>query len=326
MVFILNCILIIELVLIIYVMYLLNKNRFIEHFNSVSDNQKIVNIWNKKEFTKENINYINSFATHTRNVKSNTKFNFVIHSIFKNERPFIKEWLDWHLFCLEGVNHIYLYQNGDDARTREIIKPYIDRGLVTLVKYNHIRKEGKGLYIKPQHLCKNHCVDNYGKEYKWILHIDIDEFLVPTYGDNNINKLFELYGDKDHIAIKRVNFGSNNYKKHQESVLLSYTKREKKYSSIKSIAKTNNIKDILQKSCHKWEMNTNNRSTCKNKYFQLNHYYTKSLEDYLKRDSNSKGTGSRKSTEKDWIKKNEKINDIDDFVAYNIYKKYVNSK
>ena len=57
-------ILLIELVLIIYVIILLNKNRLVEQFNSVSDNPKIVDIWDKKTFTKKNINYINSFATH----------------------------------------------------------------------------------------------------------------------------------------------------------------------------------------------------------------------------------------------------------------------
>ena len=111
---------------------------------SVSDNQRIVDIWKKGEFTKIEIDYINSFASVMRNVGPETRFKCVIHAIFKNERLFMEEWLNWHLFCIEGVDHIYLYQNGQDVPTKKLIEPFISMGLVTLVKYNHIRKEGEG--------------------------------------------------------------------------------------------------------------------------------------------------------------------------------------
>ena len=128
----------------------------------MSDNQRSVDIWKKGEFTKTEIDYINSFASVTRNVDPRVWFKFVIHAIFKDERLFMEEWLTWHLFCLKGVDHIFLYQNGHDVPTQKFLEPFISRGLVTLVKYNHIKKEGIGQFIKPQNLAKNHCIDVFG--------------------------------------------------------------------------------------------------------------------------------------------------------------------
>ena len=291
---------------------------------SVSDNQRIVDIWKKGEFTKIEIDYINSFASVMRNVGPETRFKFVIHAIFKNERLFMEEWLNWHLFCIEGVDHIYLYQNGQDVPTKKLIEPFIFMGLVTLVKYNHIRKEGEGQFIQPQHLAKNHCINVFGKEFEWILHIDIDEFVVLSRGIHTLDQLFVLYGNSDQILIPRTNFGSNGHRKHQPSVLLAYTKKESTPSNVKSIAKARNIKDCLQSSCHRWKMKEGSKTVkCSPLYFNLNHYYTKSLEDYLVRLSNGKGegTGSRKSTVRDWAQKNENMNAVEDLVAFDQYKR-----
>lgn len=53
--------------------------------------------------------------------------------IFKNEAPFLKEWLDFHLTV--GVDHFYLYNNNSDDNFREILEPYIGLGIVTLIEW-----------------------------------------------------------------------------------------------------------------------------------------------------------------------------------------------
>ena len=55
-------------------------------------------------------------------------------SISKNEAPYIKEWIEFHKFV--GFTKFYFYDNESEDNTVDILKPYIDSGLVeyTLIK------------------------------------------------------------------------------------------------------------------------------------------------------------------------------------------------
>ena len=46
-------------------------------------------------------------------------YDLAVVTIIKNEAPYIKEWLDYHL--LAGVNHFYLYDNQDDDEQKKIL-------------------------------------------------------------------------------------------------------------------------------------------------------------------------------------------------------------
>ena len=64
--------------------------------------------------------YINIFGKHD---KRKMKYQVSLCLIFKNEAPFLKEWLDYHLTI--GVSHFYLYNNNSDDNYLDVIKPYI---------------------------------------------------------------------------------------------------------------------------------------------------------------------------------------------------------
>jgi len=50
--------------------------------------------------------YIELLGTHD---KRKMKYRISLCLIFKNEAPFLKEWLDYHLSI--GIDHFYLYNN-----------------------------------------------------------------------------------------------------------------------------------------------------------------------------------------------------------------------
>ena len=52
-------------------------------------------------------------------------------AIMKNEGPYLKEWLDYHL--LAGVEHFYLYDNESPDNQAEVVKPYVEAGLVDYI-------------------------------------------------------------------------------------------------------------------------------------------------------------------------------------------------
>ena len=61
------------------------------------------------------------------------KYNLSICAIFKNEGRYIKEWIEYHR--LVGVDHFYLYSNNTSDRSLNVLKPYIKKGLITLVNW-----------------------------------------------------------------------------------------------------------------------------------------------------------------------------------------------
>lgn len=101
------------------------------------------------------------------------KYNVAICAIFKNEAPYLKEWLEFN--HLVGVSHFYMYNNNSEDEYLEILAPYIEKGIVTLVEWPHNQKQME---------CYMDCIEKYSCESKWIGFIDIDEFIVPKVDDN----------------------------------------------------------------------------------------------------------------------------------------------
>ena len=86
--------------------------------------------------------------------------------IAKNEAPYIEEWLNFH--HKQGVTHFIIFDNESTDNFHEVLKPYIDSGLVT---YHTIK--GK----KRQLDAYNMAVHDYGHKFKYMGFIDTDEFV-----------------------------------------------------------------------------------------------------------------------------------------------------
>ena len=105
----------------------------------------------------------------TYNVSSMEKmYNVSICAIFKNEAPYLKEWIEFN--HIVGIDHFYLYNNNSEDDFLSILNPYIQSGLVTLIEWpdNHKQME-----------CYISCIEEYASETKWMGFIDIEEFVVP---------------------------------------------------------------------------------------------------------------------------------------------------
>ena len=95
-------------------------------------------------------------------------YDLAVVSIMKNEAPYVKEWLDYHL--LAGVDHFYIYDNDSSDNTKEVLQPYIDAGIVT---YTFL--PGK----KQQYTAYNDAVQKHRYFCRYIAFIDADEFVFP---------------------------------------------------------------------------------------------------------------------------------------------------
>lgn len=111
-----------------------------------------------------------------------------IGAIFKNEAPYLKEWIEYHL--LVGVSHFFLYNNESSDDYRSILTPYIKEGVVTLKQWPKKRKETD--WLAAQQRAYSHCIRKAKGRFHWLALIDLDEFLVPVKEKSLISFLSSL--------------------------------------------------------------------------------------------------------------------------------------
>lgn len=96
------------------------------------------------------------------------KYKVSICGIFKNEAPYMKEWIEFHKIV--GIDHFYLYNNFSDDDYLKVLSPYIKEGIVTLIDWP---------IAQGQIAAYQDCVDKFNQETEWLGFIDFDEFVVP---------------------------------------------------------------------------------------------------------------------------------------------------
>lgn len=133
------------------------------------------------------------------------KYKVSLCLIFKNEASFLKEWLDYHLTV--GVEHFYLYNNNSDDNYDEVLKPYVDKGLVTFINWPYDHSQFKAY---------QHCYENYRNETNWISFLDADEFFVPKYA-NTLEEWLKTLDKYPAIVIHWRMFGTGGQLKHDYS-------------------------------------------------------------------------------------------------------------
>ena len=95
-------------------------------------------------------------------------YDLAVVSIMKNAAPYVEEWLDYHL--LAGVNHFFIYDNESEDNFKEVLQPYIDAGLVTYIFYPGNRQ---------QMAAYNDAIENFKFLCRYMAFVDDDEFILP---------------------------------------------------------------------------------------------------------------------------------------------------
>ncbi len=230
-----------------------------------------------------------------------------ICSIFKNEENYIEEWIQYHIIA--GVEHFYLYNN--DHALNDTYKNIF-------IKYEKYITVHNIPGPARQYDAYNHCNQQYGKENRWIAFIDIDEFLVPCKQDIK-NTLF-TYEEYDAIGVNWLMFGSDNHEKAIDNYSVinrftscctidsaeDYSKKVNHFNESSHVKSIVDPKKILGFNSPHFPITKNKLFCDENKniingenyligfagtkhishnFIQLNHYFLKSKEEYLKRKS-----------------------------------------
>lgn len=208
-------------------------------------------------------------------------------AIIKNEGEYILEWIEYHRIM--GVSKFYIYDNESDDNINEILKPYIEEGIVD---YKYCPGNGK------QTWAYNDVLEKARKETCWLALIDCDEFIVPTSTTSIIQLLEELEGYGG-LGINWLFYGSSGQKEKTSGLVIERFKDHSnldfhKNEHIKTIlnpryalhTRSHDASYVLGKFCvnsskEKIEGKFNYNLTFDK--VRLNHYFGKSYEEFLEK-------------------------------------------
>jgi hypothetical protein len=140
------------------------------------------------------------------------KYNLSLCALFKSESSYLKEWIEYHK--LIGVDHFYLYNNGNLDEHRKVLAPYIRSKTVTLIQWPDLQgplKNDDAIWSLSTQVS---AYENAAKwkalhDTKWLLFLDIDEFLVPC-SDSKITDILRKYEDSPGIILSTENYDASS--------------------------------------------------------------------------------------------------------------------
>jgi len=214
----------------------------------------------------------------------------------KNEADDLLEWLHFHR--LVGVDHFYLYDNESTDETRSIIESFPWSDMIT---YHYV--EGDFGQARAFH----HAIDSYRNSSEWCAFIDADEFLYPVAG-NSIKDVLDEVSAAPAVAVHWLNFGSNGHETRPQGLSIeAFTRRAPDdfpdHHVMKSIVRPDMIVAYLHPhqslvlGCYVQEDGVpvfpigGRCSAPKCRKLAINHYYTKSRQQLLKKRERGRPLG-----------------------------------
>lgn len=230
--------------------------------------------------------------------KEKYEYNLCAVLIAKNEGPYIREWIEFHKNL--GFDKFIIYDNESSDELNAILSPYINSKLVDYYFY-----PGKCR----QNYAYNDAIKKYRDKCELMIMIDADEFLYPTnYNDSIYNIVKNIMNQNSRVGGVIVNwlcYGSNEHiSKPNGLVIENYTKRG--YETFSHNLNFKTIVNPRKVSCY----TTPHYAIYKRKFFavntamkridicpmsnvndmdfsmlRLNHYFTKSKEEFIAKRS-----------------------------------------
>lgn len=143
-----------------------------------------------------------------------------VAAIFKNEAPYLREWIEFHR--LVGVEHFYLYDNGSTDNPVLELREYIMENVVTLRPW-----PGK----VAQKAAYEAALSQSRDASRWLAFIDLDEYLwspveVHPFGYMPLPEVLASYEDHPAVVANWCVFGpSGNIEKPEDLVIDAYCGR-----------------------------------------------------------------------------------------------------
>lgn len=133
-----------------------------------------------------------------------------ICAMFRDEADYLVEWIEYHRIV--GVSHFFLYNNYSHDHFWEVLKPYVDRGIVELFdvpfdsnEYNDFAATHNFVQV----CCYNHAISLSRNYNTWLAIIDADEFVCPVT-ETNLEKALSRYLFAGGLVVYWQLYGTSN--------------------------------------------------------------------------------------------------------------------
>lgn len=256
-----------------------------------------------------------------RNDHTTPRYNLAVCAIAKNEGPYFKEWIEWHL--AHGVDHFFVYDNESTDGTKDILAPYIKQGVVEYIDWPGYRR---------QLAAYDDCLERHRFDTRWLAFIDLDEFIVPIK-DASIADFLKRFDDFAAVEINWLIYGSGGQKtKGTEGVMQRFRFHSKPdhylNRHVKSIVNPRKVYTMI--GCHEVARITGKAAdshgnpitrnfkerTPQQDVIRINHYAVRSFEEFREKQLRGRASGTQTSVPMDYFTKYD-LNDIED-VDYTI--------
>lgn len=229
--------------------------------------------------------------------KNKYPFYLTVCAIAKNEGRYFQEWIEYHKMM--GVEKFYIYDNESDDNTREVLQPYVDKGLV---EYTFVA--GKKMQLKSY----KDCVRKHKYESKYMAFLDLDEFIVPLK-HKSIPDYLKSLGRISGVQINWIVYGSSGAKTRTDGFVIERFRDhslpdEELNHHIKSIVNPRRVVTFF--SAHRpfivgLYVDSTGKTVVKSFWkrppvttdIRVNHYAIKSYEEFLEKRSRGRARFNR---------------------------------
>ena len=227
---------------------------------------------------------------------------FAIGAIVKNEASSILEWVAYHRVI--GIDHFFIADNGSQDGTLQILKGLEQQGLLTVFRFPTLGSQA------PQLLAYKKILKLAKKDYCAVAFIDADEYLVPMDGSDSIRVYLTKWfinPENSAVALNWACFGSGGqlFKKPGlviERFTLRFSQKRNHNRHYKTIVRPDRVESFYNPHMVKL-ISGNYINVLENELIphpkqqfglssesiwqpvRINHYVTKSLEEFLVRKS-----------------------------------------
>lgn len=246
--------------------------------------------------------------------KTEPETRLAVCAIAKNEEESFKEWIDWHRSI--GVEKFYIYDNESTDSTKDVLRPYIEEGVVEYHYFPGVKKQLEAY---------DDCFSRHRLGTRWIAFIDLDEFIVPLK-DKTLPDFLRRFEDYSAVEINWLIYGSGGQKEKMPGGVMERFKSH----SLPGHYLNRHVKSIVnpRKVCNMIGAHEAARITGKTvdshgnvvkdnfkhrepvqDVIRINHYAVKSFEEFVEKQSRGRACGRSKTVPLDYFHRFD-LNDI----------------
>lgn len=237
-------------------------------------------------------------------------------AIAKNEGPYFKEWLDWHIG--KGVDRFYIYDNDSTDGTRDILEPYIQQGIVHY-KYWPGERQQLAAY--------DDCLEEHRFDSRWIAFIDLDEFIVPVQ-DDTIPEFLHRFDGFAAVEVNWLIYGSGGQEHKSPGTVMERFKchsvpTHRLNRQVKSIVDPRRVYTMI--GCHEAARISGRAADSHGqpirKHFRerepqqdvirINHYAVRSREEFAEKQARGRASGTQRVVKDGYFNQYD-LNDIEE--------------